>query len=134
MSKVQILRSLVKQRLTAAAEEICALFERTIAEYEEELCRSTEQNQRHRNLLDSALTPQLRLHRAGSFSSFFTVGTDTHLHLCSVASGSCDPLTQNQSRTVSRFWLSETHLFILDFSAFFLLSITVLLGNQHFYQ
>ncbi|XP_030287037.1 uncharacterized protein LOC115589967 isoform X8 [Sparus aurata] len=65
MSKVQILRSLVKQRLTAAAEEICALFERTIAEYEEELCRSTEQNQRHRNLLDSALTPQLRLHRAG---------------------------------------------------------------------
>uniref|UniRef100_A0A671UAE7 C2H2-type domain-containing protein n=1 Tax=Sparus aurata TaxID=8175 RepID=A0A671UAE7_SPAAU len=64
MSKVQILRSLVKQRLTAAAEEICALFERTIAEYEEELCRSTEQNQRHRNLLDSALTPQLRLHRA----------------------------------------------------------------------
>ncbi|KAM8747001.1 butyrophilin-like protein 2 [Acanthopagrus schlegelii] len=66
MSKVQILRSLVKQRLTAAAEEICALFERTIAEYEEELCRSTEQNQRHRNLLDSALTPQLRLHRAVS--------------------------------------------------------------------
>ncbi|XP_030287027.1 uncharacterized protein LOC115589965 isoform X2 [Sparus aurata] len=67
MSKVQILRSLVKQRLTAAAEEICALFERTIAEYEEELCRSTEQNQRHRNLLDSALTPQLRLHRAEQF-------------------------------------------------------------------
>ncbi|XP_030287074.1 low affinity immunoglobulin gamma Fc region receptor II-like isoform X4 [Sparus aurata] len=66
MSKVQILRSLVKQRLTAAAEEICALFERTIAEYEEELCRSTEQNQRHRNLLDSALTPQLWLHRAAS--------------------------------------------------------------------
>ncbi|XP_030287088.1 zinc finger protein GLI4-like [Sparus aurata] len=64
MSKVQILRSMVKQRLTAAAEEICALFERTIAEYEEELCRSTEQNQRLRNLLDSALTPQLRSHRA----------------------------------------------------------------------
>ncbi|XP_036949820.1 zinc finger protein 239-like [Acanthopagrus latus] len=44
MSKVQTLRVVVKQRLTAAAEEIFELFERTIAEYEEELCR-------HRKLL-----------------------------------------------------------------------------------
>ncbi|XP_068592973.1 uncharacterized protein [Cebidichthys violaceus] len=36
MSKVQMLRCLVNQRLTAAAEEIFSLFERTIAEYEEE--------------------------------------------------------------------------------------------------
>ncbi|KAK7889202.1 hypothetical protein WMY93_024762 [Mugilogobius chulae] len=48
MSKrVDILRVLVSERLTAAAEEIFALVERTIVEYEEELCRSKEENQRH---------------------------------------------------------------------------------------
>ncbi|XP_049923427.1 gastrula zinc finger protein XlCGF57.1-like [Epinephelus moara] len=64
MSKVQMLRSLVKQRLTAAAEEIFGLFERTIAEYEEELCRSKEENERQRKLMDAVFNPQLRLHRA----------------------------------------------------------------------
>ncbi|XP_070702210.1 transcriptional repressor RHIT-like [Pempheris klunzingeri] len=39
MSRVQMLREFVNQRLTAAAEEIFGLFERTIAEYEEELDR-----------------------------------------------------------------------------------------------
>ncbi|XP_028456203.1 zinc finger protein 316-like isoform X2 [Perca flavescens] len=53
MSKVQILRALVKQRLTAAAEEIFGLFERTIAEYEEERCRSKEENERQRKRLDA---------------------------------------------------------------------------------
>ncbi|XP_078020087.1 uncharacterized protein LOC117246325 [Epinephelus lanceolatus] len=64
MSKVQMLRSLVKQRLTAAAEDIFGLFERTIAEYEEEICRSKEENERQRKLLDAVFNPQLRLHRA----------------------------------------------------------------------
>ncbi|XP_030002486.1 gastrula zinc finger protein XlCGF57.1-like isoform X1 [Sphaeramia orbicularis] len=50
--KGQILRSLVEQRLTAAAEEIFGLFERTIAEYEEELCRTKEENQRQKQILD----------------------------------------------------------------------------------
>ncbi|XP_027142475.1 zinc finger protein 32-like [Larimichthys crocea] len=39
MSKVRMLRIFVNQRLSAAAEEILALFERTIAEYEEEIRR-----------------------------------------------------------------------------------------------
>ena len=68
MCKVQMLRALVKQRLTAAAEEIFGLFERTIAEYEEELSRSKEENERQRKLLDAVFNPQLRLHRAGWFS------------------------------------------------------------------
>ncbi|XP_072294032.1 uncharacterized protein [Eucyclogobius newberryi] len=50
------LRALVNARLTAAAEEIFALVERTIAEYEEELCRSKEENQRNQQLLDSVLS------------------------------------------------------------------------------
>ncbi|XP_049923398.1 zinc finger protein ZFP2-like isoform X12 [Epinephelus moara] len=64
MSKLQMLRLLVKQRLTVAAEEIFGLFERMIAEYEEELCRSKEENERQRKLLDAVFNPQLRLHRA----------------------------------------------------------------------
>ncbi|XP_039665015.1 zinc finger protein 250-like isoform X1 [Perca fluviatilis] len=64
MCKVQMLRALVEQRLTAAAEEIFGLFERTIAEYEEELCRSKEKNERQQKLLDAVFSPQLRLHRA----------------------------------------------------------------------
>ncbi|XP_076610720.1 uncharacterized protein LOC143335305 [Chaetodon auriga] len=64
MAKVQMLRALVRQRLTAAAEEIFGLFERTIAEYEEELCRSKEENERQRKLLDAVFQPRLRIHRA----------------------------------------------------------------------
>ncbi|XP_053190767.1 oocyte zinc finger protein XlCOF7.1-like [Scomber japonicus] len=64
MSKVQMLRASVNQRLTAAAEEIFVLFERTIAEYEEELSRSKEENKRQRKLLDAVFKPQLQLHRA----------------------------------------------------------------------
>ncbi|XP_072300171.1 uncharacterized protein [Eucyclogobius newberryi] len=63
MSKGQTLRALVNKRLTAAAEEIFALVERTIAEYEEELCRSKEENQRKQNLLDCVLSPQVRVQR-----------------------------------------------------------------------
>ncbi|XP_072295310.1 uncharacterized protein [Eucyclogobius newberryi] len=59
------LRALVNARLTAAAEEIFALVERTIAEYEEELCRSKEENQRNQQLLDSVLSPQVLAPRAG---------------------------------------------------------------------
>ncbi|XP_034065741.1 zinc finger and SCAN domain-containing protein 12-like isoform X2 [Gymnodraco acuticeps] len=59
-----VLLSLVKQRLTAAAEDIFVLFERTIADYEEELSRSKQENERHRKLLDAVLQPQLQIHRA----------------------------------------------------------------------
>ncbi|KAL3055629.1 hypothetical protein OYC64_018326 [Pagothenia borchgrevinki] len=60
-----MLLSLKKQRLTAAAEDIFALFEKTIAEYEEELSLSKEENKRLQKLLDAVLQPQLRIHRSG---------------------------------------------------------------------
>ncbi|XP_028440169.1 gastrula zinc finger protein 5-1-like isoform X1 [Perca flavescens] len=67
MSKVQLLRDFVNQRLTAAAEEICELFERTIAEYEEELEFRSKENHRQLKLLDAAdCNPKVRLHRAAS--------------------------------------------------------------------
>ncbi|XP_042370231.1 gastrula zinc finger protein XlCGF57.1-like [Plectropomus leopardus] len=65
MSKVEMLRAVVSERLTAAAVEIFGHFERTIAEYEEELRRCREDNERHRKLLDAVLKPEVRLHRAG---------------------------------------------------------------------
>ncbi|XP_056263799.1 oocyte zinc finger protein XlCOF8.4-like [Pseudoliparis swirei] len=64
MSKVQMLRCFVNQRLTAAAQEICGLFERTIAEYEEELCSSQEENERHRKRLQAVFNPEVRIQRA----------------------------------------------------------------------
>ncbi|XP_037622286.1 zinc finger protein 184-like isoform X1 [Sebastes umbrosus] len=66
MSKVEMLRAFVNQRLTAAADEIFELFERTIAEYEEELEFSSRENHRQRKLLDAVLHPEVRLHRAGN--------------------------------------------------------------------
>ncbi|XP_034090955.1 zinc finger and SCAN domain-containing protein 22-like isoform X2 [Gymnodraco acuticeps] len=64
MSKVQMLLSLKKQRLTVAVEDIFALFEKTMAEHEEELSLSKEEIKRLQKLLDAALQPELRIHRA----------------------------------------------------------------------
>ncbi|XP_056281834.1 involucrin-like [Pseudoliparis swirei] len=64
MSKAQMLRGLVNRRLTAAAQEICGLFEGTIAEYEEELCSLKEENERHRKLLHAVFNPEVRLQRS----------------------------------------------------------------------
>ncbi|XP_054623411.1 zinc finger protein 260-like [Dunckerocampus dactyliophorus] len=65
MCKVQMLRALVNQRLTAAVEEIFVVLERTIAEYEEELSRTKNENQRQRQLLDAVCKKrQVVLHRA----------------------------------------------------------------------
>ncbi|XP_061636074.1 cilia- and flagella-associated protein 251-like isoform X2 [Phyllopteryx taeniolatus] len=58
MCKVRNLRTLVKQRLNVAVEEIFELFERTIAEYEEELGRRKEADERRqRRQLDAVLKP-----------------------------------------------------------------------------
>ncbi|XP_077375745.1 uncharacterized protein LOC144017737 [Festucalex cinctus] len=62
MCKIEILRALLNQRLSAAVEEIFVVFERTIAEYEEELCRTKEENERQRQLLDAVFKPQVEFH------------------------------------------------------------------------
>ncbi|XP_056149745.1 oocyte zinc finger protein XlCOF8.4-like [Lampris incognitus] len=56
MSRTNLLRSFVVERLTAAAEEILGAFERTIEEYEDE-------RERQRRLLDMVLKPRITLHR-----------------------------------------------------------------------
>ncbi|XP_077568155.1 uncharacterized protein LOC144193252 isoform X4 [Stigmatopora nigra] len=56
MSKVEMLRALLNARLSAAVEEIAVVFASTIAEYEEELCRSKQENERQRQQLNSVFT------------------------------------------------------------------------------
>ncbi|XP_070707307.1 zinc finger protein OZF-like isoform X2 [Pempheris klunzingeri] len=60
MSKLQRLRALLKQRLDAE-DEIFELFERTIADFEEELTRLKE-NERRYKLLDAVFSPKVHLH------------------------------------------------------------------------
>ncbi|XP_061746256.1 zinc finger protein 501-like [Nerophis ophidion] len=61
MSKLHMLRALVDQRLTAAAQEIFVVLEKTIAEYEAELSRTKEENNR---LMDTVFKKhQVMLHR-----------------------------------------------------------------------
>ncbi|XP_042351987.1 zinc finger protein 135-like [Plectropomus leopardus] len=55
---------LVKQRLTAAVEQIVELFERTLTEYERKLSQSNEEIGQQRKLLDAVLKPEVRLYRA----------------------------------------------------------------------
>ncbi|XP_077441214.1 uncharacterized protein LOC144063107 [Vanacampus margaritifer] len=55
MRKVRLLRTLVKQRLNVAVEEIFELFERTIAEFEEELRCGKEENERGQGKLLDAM-------------------------------------------------------------------------------
>ncbi|XP_073337755.1 uncharacterized protein [Pagrus major] len=63
-AEVPALRALLTERLTAAAEEIVALLEETVAEYEDRAERSEREICRQRRLLDAVLKPQVKLHRA----------------------------------------------------------------------
>ncbi|KAI3369708.1 hypothetical protein L3Q82_024559, partial [Scortum barcoo] len=56
MSSAECLREFVKERLSAAAEEIFTVFKQTIVEYEEEI-------DRQRRLLDIVWKPEIKLHR-----------------------------------------------------------------------
>ncbi|XP_041736865.1 zinc finger protein 391 [Coregonus clupeaformis] len=64
MAKIQLLRVFLNQRLTAAAEEIFGAVAKTIAEYQEEVYRSKEENGRLQRQLDIVLKPpEIQLHR-----------------------------------------------------------------------
>lgn len=60
-AKMELVRALVSECLSAAAREICKIVERTIIEYEEEMSCSKWVVDSHRRLLDAAQT-----HREGS--------------------------------------------------------------------
>ncbi|CAB1315487.1 unnamed protein product, partial [Coregonus sp. 'balchen'] len=54
----------LRERLTAAAVEIFGVVEKTIVEYQEEITRSKEENERLHKMLDMVIKPQVKLHRA----------------------------------------------------------------------
>ncbi|XP_041740108.1 gastrula zinc finger protein XlCGF57.1-like [Coregonus clupeaformis] len=59
MSKLELFNAYLTERLTAAAMEITSAVERTITDYQEEISRSKEENERLRLLLD--FKPHLQL-------------------------------------------------------------------------
>ncbi|XP_030002513.1 zinc finger protein 316-like [Sphaeramia orbicularis] len=59
MTKIEMLRLLITQRLTAAAEEIFGVFGRAMAEYEEEISRSKLEIDRQRRLLELSVRPTI---------------------------------------------------------------------------
>lgn len=85
MAKVQVLRSLVEQRLKTAVEDIFALFEGVIVGYEEQLCRAEQENQRQRKLLQAVLDPRVLLYRAGE--TFTPVDTQLQISFLSFFEG-----------------------------------------------
>ena len=58
MSRVECLRELINERLTAAAEDIFQGFQQAAVEYQEEIDRL-------RRLLDVLLKPEAQLHTTG---------------------------------------------------------------------
>ncbi|XP_071400437.1 zinc finger protein 835-like [Centroberyx affinis] len=65
MSKAEILRGIVTERLAAAAQEILAVVERTVAGYEEEASGFKQEIDRQRRQLDVLLQPRVKLEREG---------------------------------------------------------------------
>ena len=68
MSKLDMFRDLITQRLTTAALEIFAAVEKSFAEFEEEINHSKEASARLQRLLDIVTQPEIKLHRTGSIS------------------------------------------------------------------
>ncbi|XP_051925046.1 zinc finger protein 18-like [Hippocampus zosterae] len=54
-----MLKDFVKERLLAAADEIFEMFERTMASYEEQLCRAREETERNRRKLEAVYKTQI---------------------------------------------------------------------------
>lgn len=65
MSKITMLRLLITQRLTAAAEEIFSVFGQTIAELEDEISRVRLENARNRRRAELSARPQVVLRGGG---------------------------------------------------------------------
>ncbi|XP_056451759.1 histone-lysine N-methyltransferase PRDM9-like [Gadus chalcogrammus] len=70
MSKLHEMRALVNQMLTTAIETLFVEFQKTITEYDNEIVRLKEENDRKGKLLDRVLDPVGYLHNAGCEESF----------------------------------------------------------------
>lgn len=73
-AKLRTLKTLLTERLTAAAEEIVALFKKTVAGYEDRVQRSEREISRQQRLLDVVLNPQVKLQKADKCDRFARAG------------------------------------------------------------
>ncbi|KAK6324944.1 hypothetical protein J4Q44_G00042860 [Coregonus suidteri] len=74
MAKLQSLIVFVNERLTVAAVEILDVVEKVVAEYQEEISRSKEENDRLRRLL--RITPEIKLCRIDSLQFSLAVSEE----------------------------------------------------------
>ncbi|XP_038855133.1 uncharacterized protein LOC120052350 [Salvelinus namaycush] len=74
MAKLQSLGVFVNKRLTLAAVEIMGAVEKVVAEYQEEISRSKEENDRLRRLL--RIRPEIKLYRLHSLPLCLTVSEE----------------------------------------------------------
>lgn len=89
MSTIQLLRAVVNERLSAAAEEILEAVKKTIDGYEEEIGRQ-------RQLLQAVLQPQIKLEKPAGVSF-------TGMHRCSRQHDSCnDACSSSRCRSEQR--------------------------------
>ncbi|CDQ91804.1 unnamed protein product, partial [Oncorhynchus mykiss] len=101
MSKLALFNVYITERLTAAAVEIAGVVERTVTEYQEEISRSKEENERLRRLLDFkphrtvcvcvyilvdiGTAKPVMLEDVASSRTFYTASPDCHVcHVLSV--------------------------------------------------
>ncbi|MEQ2168471.1 hypothetical protein GOODEAATRI_014763 [Goodea atripinnis] len=70
MSKSDILRGIITEKLSTAAREILAVVERTVTDYEKEASGFRQQIDRQRRQLE-LLQPQVKLHRGGQPNCLF---------------------------------------------------------------
>ncbi|XP_062303904.1 zinc finger and SCAN domain-containing protein 2-like isoform X3 [Osmerus eperlanus] len=64
MSKLEVFRDFITERLTTAVFEIFRAAENAFAEFEEEISRSKEESARLQRLLDIVIQPEIKIHRA----------------------------------------------------------------------
>ncbi|KAJ7985730.1 hypothetical protein DPEC_G00343490 [Dallia pectoralis] len=76
MSKLTFLQTFFSDRLTAVAVEISMAVEKVFLEYQDEISRSTAENQRLQRLLDSVFNPNVILHKAEPPQLTLTVSGD----------------------------------------------------------
>ncbi|XP_046881760.1 uncharacterized protein LOC124471328 isoform X2 [Hypomesus transpacificus] len=63
MSKLNLFRDFITQRLTTATMEVFRAAEKSFAEFEGEISRSREESARLQQLLDNVTQPDIKLHR-----------------------------------------------------------------------
>lgn len=77
MSKAEILRGIVTEKLTTAAQEILAVVERTVAGYEEEASGFRREIDRQRRQLEVLLQPRVKLEKRGQWLNELRVNNTT---------------------------------------------------------